>query len=419
MASAIYATVRKVKNVKAPSQRNRASLTLETLEGRDLMSVTSATVSFGTLNVVADDAADNVEIRRVVPVLDKTFGAAKAKRIVILPQAQIVVTDKSVTPNATYSFRSSEVQRINVQLQGGADRLESLVTLPTTVYAGAGNDTILTGGGADFILAGQGNDFVKAGAGIDTIYGEDDNDTLFGGPDTDVIVGGPGFNTLRGEAGDDNITSGGRSDIVDGGDGYDHVQLIAKDVNPTQNAEDITIDVPHDQPQDDSWSCGPNSGSRLLRAYGINVTYDGMRSQAEENSLVSKFHLGTLPVDLRYMISHARPLTTLETESSQSRVLNLLRSGKPVIALVATDKVSITALGVTIGHYGLMHYVVLNGFDQASQTIRYVDTDGVSKTWTYSEFDYHWRWFDHFTGTGEVLQAGLYTLGLRKRTLIV
>src|SRR5262249_59932899 len=57
--------------------------------------------------------------------------------------------------------------------------------------------------------------------------------------------------------------------------------------------------VPTDQPQDDDWSCGPNSVSRVLRYYGIDASYQDVRNfQQEDTDLVSRVHLGSRPGSL-------------------------------------------------------------------------------------------------------------------------
>jgi hypothetical protein len=397
--------------MKTPTQTRRYLPNCEALEERALTTISSATLSAGLLSITADNANDNIEIHRVDPVIQRggmvlgDFGA--------VPWSRIVVTDKTAATNNVRSFNASEVDRIYIELMGGDDRLLSTVGVPLTVLAGDGNDTVTTGAGADYIDGGNQNDLLIAGRGNDILLGSDGSDTLRGGSDDDNLYGGLGFNMMRGKGGDDRLYSDNRSDIVDGGPGYDYGQLIAKTVNSTVSLESLQIIVPQDQEQNDGWSCGPNSGSRLLRAHGINVSYSQLRSQVHEDTLLAKFHLGTRPSELRYAIGQHRALTTLETESSRERVFQLLRMGKPVIALIAT-----TTQSILLGKFGWMHYVVLNGFDEATQSVNYVDTNGEAKSWSYEEFDYHWRWFDHFTGAGEAMQAFLYGLGLRKRTII-
>lgn len=382
---------------KAPTNRLRSAV--EALEGRDLMSVTAVSLTAGTLTVLANDTRDDVEIRQWA----------------LKPNSKLTVKDKIA--NQVWSFDPAKVQRIVVHLNGGHDRLDSNAPDPTQVFGGEGNDRIVTGAGNDQIDAGAGNDTVIAGAGNDVIYGQAGNDFLSGGAGNDRLFGGIGTNILLGDAGNDSLFAGSRADVVDGRTGYDTLSLFAGQALAV-NGENVTISVPQDQPQTDNWSCGPNSGSRFLRSYGINVSYNTLRSQVQENNLVSKFQLGTLPATLKNVLKNYKSDVKLETGASRDHVLELLAKGKPVIALVAVKKVDIEKFGIKVGTYGLLHYVVLNGFDQATQTIRYVDTDGVAKTWSYSEFTKRSNWVDYFTGTGNVYQETLRGLGMRNKTII-
>jgi hypothetical protein len=406
------------------------------------MTVTSVTLSAGTLRVVADSANDNIEITTSSPLVLQG-GTAMRTANFVLPAGTIgpivlfgTVTVKDLTrpTNNTWTFLRSAVQRVEADLGAGDDWFVSKASAPTTVRAGAGNDhvetgagndlvlggdgndTIFTNGGNDVVDGGDGNDLILGGNGNDRLFGSGGNDTLLGGAGNDFLNGGaaPGGNLLYGDADNDIIVSVSRDDVVDGGLGQDML-LVTAGTWVVRNGENVRISVPTDQPQTDGWSCGPNSGSRWLRAYGIDASYAAVRSATSENSLVSRYHLGTLPGRLQEVLRRWKSDVSLETASSLQRVLDLLGSGRPVIALVATEKKS---LGI-FGSYGLLHYVVLNGFDLATQTIKYVDTNGVQKSWTFAEFDYHWKWFDHFTGVvGESLQAGLEALGLRKRTIL-
>ena len=61
-----------------------------------------------------------------------------------------------------------------------------------------------------------------------------------------------------------------------------------------------------------------------------------------------------------------------------------------------------------------LHWIVLSGFDSQNQTISYMDYDGVSKQYSYTEFMARW---DYRTGgpTGAALTG---PLGCRERTVI-
>jgi hypothetical protein len=446
----------------SPTRRRRPTKSVfrvEALEKREVMSA-SATLDAGTLRVIGDSANDDIEISVSTPDI-----------ILLANLGSPVVTVKDLTRpnNNTFTFDRASVLRIEVDPQAGNDRVVSNVDVPTTVRAGDGNDFVMTGAADDLILGGAGNDNLDGGDGNDNVQGGAGNDTLGGGNGNDVVIGGDGDdvltgwfgddrleggvgndtlnggagddtllggdatinsgqiirNALNGEAGNDRLFSLSRNDNLDGGDGYDTLSIPAANIlagRTVRNGEDVRIAVPTDQPQNDRWSCGPNSASRFLRAHGgipdaepFVPSYKRVRSRVKENSLLSRFRLGTLPNTLRNVTRIWKPDTVLEKQSNLSRVLDLLGSGKPVIALVAVGTKSLS-IG---GKIGLLHYIVLNGFDQASQTIRFVNTNGAQETWTFAEFDKNWKWFDHFTGVlGEAAQKVVEGLGLRKRTIL-
>jgi Ca2+-binding RTX toxin-like protein len=363
-----------MRSHKNTTQKHRAHLTLESLESRDLMSVTSVLLSTGTLRVVANSAADNIEIRQVT----QTTGS------------QVTVKDKTMAANNFWSFKADSVKNIVVEMNGGNDKLDSNAAKPTSVFGGDGDDLIITGSG---------------------------NDEIHGGNGRDKLFGGAGVNKLFGEAGNDSLYAGSRADYVDGGTGYDYLELFAGQ-SLAVGGESVKISVPQDQPQTDGWSCGPNSGSRYLRSYGINVSYNTLRSQIQEDAALSKFHLGTLPTNLRDLLKQYKSNVSLETGAGRDRVLQLLAQGKPVIGLVAVDKIDIEKWGVKVGTYANLHYMVFNGFDQATGTIRFVDTNGATGTWTYDQFSKHSNWGDYFTGTGAAFAETLRVLGMRNQTIL-
>lgn len=446
-----------------PARRHRATKSVfrvEALEKREVMSASATLDAAGTLRVVGDSANDDIEIAVSTPdiILLSKLGAPV-----------VTVKDLTRSSNNVYSFDRASVLRIEVESQAGDDKIVSNVDVPTTVRADVGNDLVVTGAAADLIFGGPGddnldggigddniqggagNDILDGNVGNDVLLGEDGDDTLKGWFGDDYLDGGVGNDTLNGQAGNDTLIGGdatinsgqiirnnlnggdgddrlfslSRNDNLDGGDGYDSLSIPAANIlagRSVRNGEDIRIAVPTDQPQIDRWSCGPNSASRFLRAHGgipdkepSVPSYKRVRSRVRENSLLSRFQLGTLSTTLRDVTRIWKPDTVLEKESNLQHVLDLLASGKPVIALVA---VGTKSLGIG-GKYGLLHYVVLTGFDQASQTIRLVDTNGAQKTWTFAEFDKNWKWFDHFTGVlGESAQKVVEGLGLRKRTIL-
>jgi hypothetical protein len=392
------------KNTNRRAQPMKASLRVEALEQRDLMAVTAATLTNGVLRVTCDAGIDQVEIRETTPgiILLANPGAGPSA----LSGSIITVKDTTFSPEKTFPFNRSEVQRIEVDMGGGGGRLVSDAGVPTLVVTGDGNNTVETGPVNDTIFGGPGNDTIMGGAGDDLINGGEGKNVMYGQAGNDTILGGGGNSFLLGGDGDDTLLSTNRHDVLDGGNGYDHLFLQAGGVSTSLHAEDVTIAVDGDQPQTDGFSCGPNSGARFLRSYGIDVSYDTLRRKVKAESFLFRMHLGTRPSVLLKVLRRFKSDLDMDTNASLQDVLDFLRSGKPVVALVAPKSRS-------------LHYVVLNGFDLDSETIRYVDTSGAKRSWSFEEFAHRWEWTNYFTGIrGRIMRLGLKIVGLRNRTFI-
>jgi hypothetical protein len=298
----------------------------------------------------------------------------------------------------------------------GDDRIEGYV----------GNDSLDGGAGGDSIFGSNGDDRIIGGDGHDSLRGENGNDTVIGGAGHDRLDGGDGADNLSGNAGNDTLRGGAAADGLFGADGNDDLDggaaldsmsggagtdaLRADRAGESlSGGEVVSIDVPGGSPQNDNWSCGPNSASRLLRAYGINVTYAQMRAAAQNADIIPAMGLGTPPPALE-RIMDARRATQRESGATFAKVLSLLGQGKPVIALIGWGSVEVPLAGTAPQ---ALHYVVLTGFDAAQQRIFYTDTDGVKKTFTYQTFQSRWSW----PGSGASL-AGLELLGVKKKTIL-
>src|SRR5437764_3287887 len=89
----------------------------------------------------------------------------------------------------TQSFPRSGLSGISVDAMGGADLVKltvgnvgkfsrvrgTSVTVPATIYGGAGNDTLIGGNGDDVISGGAGDDSIDGSAGNDTLWGNADD----------------------------------------------------------------------------------------------------------------------------------------------------------------------------------------------------------------------------------------------------
>ena len=112
----------------------------------------------------------------------------------------------------------------------GSDDLLTGDDSANSVYALAGNDTVvglggddtLRGGdGADLLSGGNGSDLIYGNKGADTLIGHSGSDTLYGGQETDRITGGDADDVLYGNLASDLLSGGGGGDTLYGGQGAD------------------------------------------------------------------------------------------------------------------------------------------------------------------------------------------------------
>jgi hypothetical protein len=174
----------------------------------------------------------------------------------------------------------------------------------------------------------------------------------------------------------------------------------------------INMPVPTDQPQTDDWSCGPNSVSRMLRYYGINVSYDTARAfQRGETDLISRFGMGSRPESLLKTLRNWKPDSYRESRTSFDRVLQLLGEGKPIVALLGWGRSYTFALGAVPS---TLHWVVLTGYDMKSSTIYYTDTKKGACQFSFDEFNQKWNWYS--SGAKGGFLTG--TLDVPERTIL-
>jgi RTX calcium-binding nonapeptide repeat (4 copies)/Peptidase_C39 like family len=324
------------------------------------------------------------------------------------------VLDGGAGPNFLYGDDGNDT------LFGGADNdwLDGGVGMDTLV-GDAGNDKLFGGPGDDLLDGGAGDDTMDGGFGLDALLGRAGNDSLTGGTGNDLMSGGTGMDVLHGDAGDDSLDGGPGTDSMDGGAGTD--SLFANRGDETlANGEHVEITVPGGSPQTDSWSCGPNSASRLLRSYGLSVSYDQLRAEVQLSNLVSDFGLGTPPQYLQQVMQLHKADVHLASGASFQDILARLGEG-PVLALIdAGDPTTVPIfepwfpIPVEFDTApGALHYICLTGFDLASSTIFFTDTDGTAKSMGFAEFQQRWN----FPADGAVYD-GLYALGVKKQTML-
>src|SRR5262249_40128521 len=151
------------------------SLNVESLEARDMMSVSSALLSTtGVLTVTCDNKADNVLVTKEA---DRIFVEDKT-----LPAGFYLVDPR-------WSFKATSVKKIEFYGNGGNDRfVNDAQYVPVKAVGGAGNDYLEGYDGDDVLLGGDGDDTLVGYGGNDHLNGGAGNDILKGGAGNDVLI---------------------------------------------------------------------------------------------------------------------------------------------------------------------------------------------------------------------------------------
>jgi Ca2+-binding RTX toxin-like protein len=194
-------------------------------------------------------------------------------------------------------------------VNGFASNFESDRVASIVVDGAGGDDTVmlmtLRGTNACLVPAtlsgGDGNDTVVGGAGADAVHGDRGNDVLSGGAGDDTLAGGAGHDVLDGGAA--RVAGDGADDLA-GGPGIDRVMYVRR-------ADDLTIDVADDRPNDGALGEGDNvrpdiervfsgSGNDTIRGTGSADFFAGgfgddrIETAAGEDFLVGGFGRDTL-----------------------------------------------------------------------------------------------------------------------------
>jgi hypothetical protein len=259
------------KNASAANAAVRRAA-VETLEARQMLSVS---VDHGTLFVTGTSGDDSIVVSR-----------DPHRRGMLL-----------VTVNGFSNVvDSTSVKRITVNALEGNDSVlvsqsAGVITTPTNLIGGRGNDTLSGGDGPDAVLGGPGDDLLRGGGGRDVVEGHAGNDTVYGGLGRDVITG---------DAGADLLYTGGERDKADaGGNTGDRVDAtvpqvkpgaIAGKTGPAANILDGTYD-----------STDGYSPDQIRKAYGLGAVGDASftnRGQGQTVAIVDAYHAPTIRQDL-------------------------------------------------------------------------------------------------------------------------
>lgn len=203
---------------RASEARKRPNTTvvlgLESLERRDLMSLSKPWLDGSTLIAIANDISTSVEVRQ--------------------SGSKLVIRDMDT--GRKWSYAAKRVSQVQFQGGAGDDRfINYFSAMKVQAWGFAGNDYLVGGSGADYLNGGDGQDTLFGAGGNDRIVGGNGNDVLRGGDGNDELSGLEGSDLLEGQAGDDIAWGGAGNDVLLGGDGND--QLVGEDGNDRLNGQ--------------------------------------------------------------------------------------------------------------------------------------------------------------------------------------
>jgi hypothetical protein len=326
-------------------------LGLESLESREVPALWAGPPAYtnlvnGVLQVVGDSG----------------HNAATVDQAGAEVRVRITSTGSSAVVNRT--FPRADVREIRFWGYDGNDRFVSNVNIPSTAWGG------------------NNNDYLEGANAVDVFYGGDGNDTLVGYGGNDRLYGDAGNDRLVGMSGDDLLVAGLGTDSLDGGSGFD-IAWMSQARSTTTNCEQVNIALPGGNPQRDDWSCGPNSAWRVMQAHGGSATYQDLKGSVRRNSIIAYWRFGTTTATLvGAMNSNTRGLGSYrfgsESGASINRIVDLLREGRPVIALVRAGN--------------NLHWVAVDGFDSNRQMLFYTETNGARYEESYGSFQSRMNW---------------------------
>lgn len=191
-----------------------------------------------------------------------------------------------------------------------------------------------------------------------------------------------------------------------------HLDLQVEPITASASIGDLGWDVMLNVPSGD-WtlkmsggnSCGPSAGSRVLRFYGGDTSYELFKRRVlnSGNAFADQSN-GTPPGTLRDRMNDVvggfrqdiLPLgRQSERDSAIARIKTLLDEGKPVITLIGWGSNHLYEVFAqhqdSDGGSLLMHYIVIRGYDDSARTFSVLD-NGNPEVWSYetfmSAFDY-------------------------------
>jgi len=191
------------------------------------------------------------------------------------------------------------------------------------------------------------------------------------------------------------------------------------------------IELPDTGAQNDEWSCGPNSAARVLRYYGHNVDYAIVRAATDKKLFLPEkirnpftnqwidVRTGTPPLTLQQVMQRWEgDRVKRSAKSNFNRMINMVRSGKPVIALIRVGGFKVAY----IGSIPYLHWIAITGADSQLQQIYYTDTNSQNYAISYQDFQSKWNLGLDQNGLDKAMSGAITNIlknnGVEPRTIV-
>lgn len=157
-----------------------------------------------------------------------------------------------------------------------------------------------------------------------------------------------------------------------------------------------SYDVPAVAPQSASWSCGANIGSRMLQAYGFEISYETVKKSVIPYNIFG-FAIGPSPKSLA---KHLSDLTqnqlrfeakVLQDPSSKLSSIDLLIAEVKEAPVMILCKVGV-AYYPFVGRIIQLHWMAVTGYNEKTKVFTVADTGAASHEMTHAELEAMWDW---------------------------
>jgi hypothetical protein len=272
------------------------------------------------------------------------------------------------------------------------------------------------------LSGGAGDDTLQGGAREDLLLGDEGNDLLMGMAGADRLLGGEGDDLLDA----DNFGARGRGDldVLDGGPGVDSANM--SDARRTiVDCEYISIDIqpPSSEPP---FAGGPESAARVIQARGGGATREDLARTVRETGPVRNWEMAATGPKLvqamnRLLAGVVGPRFQLRTRSSLTRMIDQLRAGRPVMALIQVDGRERIRLRGAPAVVPRLQWVVVHEIAPVRRSatespidyVRFIEPGGVSRHVPLADFASAFQW-----NFGRARNQLLESMGVRRQSFI-